>query len=183
MARARMLPKWFAYIHPVHKTPSHNILFIALICSLAPFVGREALNWVVDMASMGTAFGYFFTCAGAYVVLTKGLMPKSQDDISPIVAAAGAIISVIIVLLMCIPGSPAFLNPQPWAALAAWVIMGIIFYAIGMKRFRHTTTGMARYLIISDKSQLTAAELEAIEDCSPVIDCEVDLLEETLSKK
>lgn len=183
MARARMLPKWFAYIHPVHKTPSHNILFIALICSLAPFVGREALNWVVDMASMGTAFGYFFTCAGAYVVLTKGLMPKSQDDISPIVAAAGAIISVIIVLLMCIPGSPAFLNPQPWAALAAWVIMGIIFYAIGMKRFRHTTTGMARYLIIGDKSQLTAAELEAVEDCSPVIDCEVDLLEETLSKK
>ena len=110
-------------------------------------------------------------------------MPKSQDDISPIVAAAGAIISVIIVLLMCIPGSPAFLNPQPWAALAAWVIMGIIFYAIGMKRFRHTTTGMARYLIIGDKSQLTAAELEAVEDCSPVIDCEVDLLEETLSKK
>lgn len=179
MARARMLPKWFAYIHPVHKTPSHNILFIALICSLAPFVGREALNWVVDMASMGTAFGYFFTCAGAYVVLTKGLMPKSQDDISPIVAAAGAIISVIIVLLMCIP----FLNPQPWAALADWVIMGIIFYAIGMKRFRHTTTGMARYLIIGDKSQLTAAELEAVEDCSPVIDCEVDLLEETLFKK
>ena len=49
-----------------------------------------------------------------------------------------------------------------------------------MKRFRHTTTGMARYLIIGDKSQLTAAELEAVEDCSPVIDCEVDLLEETL---
>lgn len=182
MARARMLPKWFSYIHPVHKTPSHNILFMAVVCSFAPLVGREALNWVVDMASMGTAFGYFFTCAGAYVVLTKGLMPKSSDDISPIVAAAGALIAVIIVLLMCVPGSPAFLNPQPWAALAVWIIMGAIFYGVGMQRFRHTTPAMARFLIIGDKSQLSPAELEAVDDCNPVIDCEVDLLEDELTK-
>jgi len=183
MSRARMLPKWFAYIHPVHKTPSHNIIFMAIVCSVAPFVGREALNWVVDMASMGTAFGYFFTAAGAYMVLTKGLMPKSEDDISPVVAASGALIAVIIVLLMCVPGSPAFLSVPCWSALFVWVAMGAIFYAVGMKRFRHTTAGMARYLIIGDKSGLTPAELAAVEECSPIIDCEVDMLEHEMFEK
>ncbi len=75
MARARMLPKWFAHIHPYTKRRL-DILFIALICSLAPFVGREALNWVADMASMGTAFGYFFTCAGALCSADKRAYAK-----------------------------------------------------------------------------------------------------------
>ena len=58
--------------------------------------------------------------------------------------------------------------------------MGIVFYAVAMKRFRETSPGMVGYLILGDKSHLTAAELEAVEDCSPIIDCEVDLVEHEL---
>lgn len=177
MARSRMLPKWFAYIDPVHKTPSHNILFMAIICSLAPFVGREALNWVVDMASVGTAFGYFFTAAGAYIVITKGLMPKSSDDISPFMAALGAVFAFIILLLMIVPGSPAFLAPQPWAALVVWAVMGVIFYFVALGRFKESSAGVIRYLILGDQSLLTPHEKELMVDCAPTIDCESDLEE------
>lgn len=183
MARARMLPKFFAYIHPVHKTPSKGILFVMGICTIAPFFGREVLNWVVDMAAVGTAFGYFFTCAGAFMVLTKGLKPKSSDDISPVIAAAGALVSLGILALMVIPGMPAFLSVQCWGALAVWVIMGAAFYIIAMGRFKETSHGMVGYLILGDKSGLSPAELEAVEDCSPVVDCEVDLVEHDLHMK
>ena len=182
MARARMMPKFFAYIHPVHKTPSKGIIFVMCICSIAPFFGREVLNWVVDMAAVGTGVGYFFTCAGAYMVLTKGLRPKSDDDISPVMAAAGAIVSLAIIALQVIPGMPAFLSKPCWCALAVWIIMGAIFYFVAMKRFRATSHGMVGYLILGDKSGLTKEELEAIEDCTPVTDCEVDLVEEEVMK-
>lgn len=175
MARARILPKWFAHIDPVHKTPTHNILFMAVVCSIAPFVGRNALNWVVDMASIGTAFGYFFTCAGAYIVLSKGLMPKSNDDISPISALAGAAFSLIIVLLMAVPGSPAFLATPCWIALCVWVVLGVIFYFVSAERYRETSDGIIRFLILGDKSQLTPSELAAVSDCAPTVDCEIDL--------
>jgi amino acid transporter len=183
MARARMMPKFFAYIHPVHKTPSKGIIFVMCICSIAPFFGREVLNWVVDMAAVGTGVGYFFTCAGAYMVLTKNLMPKSDDDISPIMAAAGALVSLGVIVLQVVPGMPAFLSGPCWAALAVWVAMGAVFYVVAMKRFSHTSIGMVRYLILGDKSQLTPAELEAVADCSTVIDCEIDVLEEEIYEK
>ncbi len=175
MARARMLPKFFAYIHPVNKTPSKGILFVMAICTIAPFFGREVLNWVVDMAAVGTAIGYFFTCAGAYMVLTKGLKPKSEEDISPVVAAAGALISLGILCLMLIPGMPAFLSVPCWCALGVWVAMGAVFYFTSMSRFRSTSVGMINYLITGDKSKLSKAEMEAVEDCTPVTDCEADL--------
>lgn len=175
MARARMLPKFFAYIHPVHKTPSKGILFVAVVCSFAPFFGREVLNWVVDMAAVGTGVGYFFTCAGAYVVVTKGLAPKSSDDISPVMALAGAIVSLGVIALQVVPGMPAFLSLPCWGALGVWVAMGVVFYFTSMSRFRATSKGMVNYLITGDKSQLTKAEMEAVEDCTPVTDCEVDL--------
>lgn len=180
MARARMLPKFFAYIHPVHQTPSKGILFVMCVCSLAPFFGREVLNWVVDMAAVGTGVGYFFTCAGAYMVLTKGLKPKSSDDISPVMALAGAAISLGIIALMVVPGMPAFLSVPCWAALGVWVALGVVFYFTAMGRFRQTSHGMVNYLITGDKSKLTKAELDAVEDCTPVTDCEVDLVEQEI---
>ena len=175
MARARMLPKMFVELHPVYGTPTKGLIFVMIIDTFVPFIGREVLNWFVDMAAVGTGVGYFFTCAGAYMVLTKGLAPKSSDDISPVVALAGAAISLGIIALMVVPGMPAFLSIYCWGALAAWVAMGVIFYFTSMGRFKATSAGMVNYLITGDKSKLTPAEMEAVEDCTPVTDCEVDL--------
>ena len=174
MARAKMLPKWFAYIHPTYKTPSHAIIFVMVIAVLVPFIGREVLNWFVDMAAVGTGFGYFFTCAGAYIVLTKGLAPKSSEDISPVVALAGAAISAGVVALQVIPGMPAFLSVPCWIAMAIWVAMGVIFYFAAAGDFRKLSVGMVNYLITGDKSKLTKAELAAVEDCTPRTVCDAE---------
>ena len=174
MARAKMLPKWFAYIHPVYKTPSNAIKFVMVIAVLVPFIGREVLNWFVDMAAVGTGFGYFFTCAGAYIVLTKGLAPRSAEDISPVVALAGAAISAGVVALQVVPGMPAFLSVPCWIAMAVWVGMGVIFYFAAAGDFRKLSVGMVNYLITGDKSKLTKAELVAVEDCTPTTVCDAE---------
>ncbi len=116
------------------------------------------------------------------MVLTKGLRPKSDDDISPVMAAAGAIISLAIIALQVVPGMPAFLSKPLLVRSGRLIVMGAIFYFVAMKRFRATSHGMVGYLILGDKSGLTKAELEAIEDCTPVTDCEVDLVEEEIMK-
>ena len=162
MARARIMPNWFSYIHPKYKTPSHNILFVMLICSIAPFFGREILNWVVDMAAVGTGIGYFFTCAGAFVIVTKQLAPQKDNDISPFAAGLGAVISLTIIALMVVPGMPAFLSMPCWYALGIWVFIGILCYIVGRRRFRETAPAMARYLILGDTSQLTTEEWKEI---------------------
>ena len=69
MARAKLLPGAFARIHPVHGTPHVAIAFVAATSLLAPWFGRQALLWVVDMSALGTAFGYGYTCLAAYILL------------------------------------------------------------------------------------------------------------------
>lgn len=81
-----------------------------IICCICPFFGREVIGWVVDMCSVGTAFGYFFTCAGAYILLKKYGDDTDTNKIHPAVAMGGCVISVVILLLdrarfSCIHGS------------------------------------------------------------------------------
>lgn len=127
-ARAKMLPSSFEKIHPKHKTPSVCIIFVTIVCCICPFFGREVIGWVVDMCSVGTAFGYFFTCVGAFILIKKYGDSDDTNKIHPSVAIGGCAISVAILLLLVVPGSPAFMAPQSFIALVAWVLLGIIFY-------------------------------------------------------
>ncbi len=150
MARAKMLPSMFEKVHSKYKTPSVCVIFTMLLCCICPFFGREVIGWVVDMCSVGTAFGYFFTCAGAYILLKKYGDPNDTNRIRPSTALCGCIISVAILLLLVIPGSPAFMAPQSFAALAAWVLMGVVFYFYAKRDFSTIAKREMDYLILGN---------------------------------
>lgn len=150
MARAKMLPAAFAKIHPKHKTPSVCIIFVMIVCCICPFFGREVIGWVVDMCSVGTAFGYFFTCSGAYILLKKYGDENDTNRIHPVVALGGCVISVAILLLLIVPGSPAFMAPQSFVALVAWIVLGVIFYFCSRKKFMVVTKREMDYLILGN---------------------------------
>ena len=99
---------------------------------------------------MGTAFGYFFTCAGAYILLKKYGDPNDTNRIRPSTALCGCLISVAILLLLVIPGSPAFMAPQSFAALAAWVLMGVVFYFYAKRDFSTIAKREMDYLILGN---------------------------------
>ena len=69
--------------------------------------------------------------------LTTEEMKEDATDtnrIHPAVALGGCIISVMILLLLIVPGSPAFMAPQSFAALIVWVLMGVTFYFVSKKK-------------------------------------------------
>lgn len=81
----------------------------------------------------------FFTCAGAYILLKKYGDDTDTNKIHPAVAMGGCVISVVILLLLIVPGSPAFMAPQSFAALIVWVLMGVTFYFVSKKNFAKVT--------------------------------------------
>ena len=150
MARAKMLPSVFGKIHEKHKTPSCCVVFVTVICCICPFFGREVIGWVVDMCSVGTAFGYFFTCAGAWILLKKYGDPSDSNRIHPVTAMAGSCISVAILLLLIVPGSPAFMAPQSFVALVVWILLGGIFYLCSRHNFMKITKREMDYFILGN---------------------------------
>ena len=59
-------------------------------------------------------------------------------------------ISVVILLLLIVPGSPAFMAPQSFAALIVWVLMGVTFYFVSKKNFAKVTKREMDYLILGN---------------------------------
>lgn len=150
MARAKMLPPAFGKVHPKYQTPSVCVIFTMVVCCICPFFGREVIGWVVDMCSVGTAFGYFFTCAGAYILLKKFGDPTDANKIHPVVALSGCVISVAVLLLLIVPGSPAFMAVPSFVALFVWILLGLIFYLYSKRGFMKVTKREMDYLILGN---------------------------------
>ncbi|NJB69144.1 amino acid transporter [Desulfobaculum xiamenense] len=127
MARGRILPAWFGDIHPKYRTPYKAILFTVAIVLLTPFAGRSVVVWIVDMSSVGTGIGYLFTCLAARRVLlgSEDVTNKANRLFCCIV---GALTAIMCIVLLLIPGSPAYISVASRWCLVAWVVMGFFFY-------------------------------------------------------
>jgi amino acid transporter len=132
MGRAKLLPGWFGDIHPEHGTPHRAIFFAGVVSLLAPWFGRQALLWVVDMSALGTAFGYGYTCFAAWVLAGRTVAGRGARAL----ALAGTLASVGFVVLLTVPGMPAFMSVPSWIALAGWAGLGAIFFAARAAEFR-----------------------------------------------
>src|SRR5699024_11649812 len=68
MSRAKILPEVFSKLHSKYKTPYVSVIFTVVLSMFAPWFGREALLWVVDMSSIGVTIAYLYTCYTAYTL-------------------------------------------------------------------------------------------------------------------
>lgn len=146
LARANALPHWFSVLHPSYKTPHNSILFIMFISLLAPWFGRQVLLWIVDMASIGAAIGYFYTSSSTFLLLYK---EKSKLKLKW-VSLIGSLLSLGFVFLLVTPGLPTYLVVQSRIALLVWVLLGILFYSISLKKYSTTSVEDLNRLIINE---------------------------------
>ena len=65
MGRAGIMPTAFSKLHSKYKTPYVAIIFLVAVTLIAPWLGRTALTWIVDMSSTGVSIAYFITCLSA----------------------------------------------------------------------------------------------------------------------
>ncbi len=131
MARDNVIPQIFGKVHANFGTPSVAILFVMVISIIAPFFGRTALGWIVDMSSLGAAIGYGYTSLAA-------LRHALREHHAPIVVSGviGTILSCvfIVLLLVPIPGLNSSLGLEPYICLVLWIILGIVFYQVAKRK-------------------------------------------------
>src|SRR5690625_1884228 len=141
MSRAKILPRAFGELHPKYNTPHIAIIFTLVISAAAPWFGREALVWVVDMSSIGVSIAYLYTCITAFYLFKwsdSDITDPSRQEVSPLkkfISLVGILASFTFIGLLLIPGSPAFLGIESRIALVIWVIIGIIFYLFKRKEY------------------------------------------------
>ena len=97
-----------------------SILFIAAVSLIGPWIGREVIILIVDMASVLAALAYI------YVGLIG--IKKSRTGFEKVICI------VTCIGLLLIPGSPAQLTAGSMIFLIAWAFLGVLFYRFGTRR-------------------------------------------------
>lgn len=161
MSRAKIIPKMFSKLHPKYETPHVSIIFIIILSLFAPWFGREALMWVVDMSSIGVTIAYFYTCFTAFTLFKwsdhKGLDTEKYTvaPMKKLLSGLGALAGIIFLGLLLIPGSPAALGKESLIALIAWVALGGIFYLTKRQEFNRIPQQKLMYLILGKEKIVT----------------------------
>lgn len=138
-----MIPSGFQKIHSRFSTPHLGIIFVMIVCLIAPWFGRNALNWIVDMASIGFTFAFMYTCACAYKMFqwssarAEEYVEGSASTVRKLLAATGVAVALIFTVLLLAPGSPAQLTMPSFIAMGTWLLIGAVFF---ISRYRHSRT-------------------------------------------
>lgn len=176
MGRARILPDVFAKLHPRYGTPYAGIIFTCAATLIAPWFGRQALLWVVDMSAVGVTIAYFYTCFAAFKLFRWSADDSSEGSalegvVSPVkklLSLLGAISGLSFLGLLLIPGAPGFLSPPSWIALFIWVALGVIFYLSRSGEYRRIPKPELDYLVFGEKPEEVAAKIEEKQESGTV---------------
>ena len=124
LSRDGMLPEWFGRLNP-HGVPFNAILFCALVSLPAPFVGRNALGWTVDMSSIGGAISFGYTSLAA---LHFARIERRKDII--IFGTIGLIFSILFAFFLLVPvrGLDCSLEFPSYILLLVWTVAGILLF-------------------------------------------------------
>lgn len=136
LAKADMLPRVFAELHPRYNTPTNAILLIGAVSSIAPFFGRSAMVWLVDAGGLGIVLAYLFVAA-SFVILRY----REPDMERPFLVPGGKVVGIIAIglslalIALYLPGSPSALLPVEWVIFGVWMAGGAAMY--GWARVRY----------------------------------------------
>lgn len=102
-----------------------TILFIMVISISLSLLGRNTLNWFVDLTSFGAVVGFGYTSAAAYK------LAKAENRKRVVFSGfAGAAVSVVLVIVQIVPRLSALeaMGSEAFLLLALWCLLGFIFY-------------------------------------------------------
>lgn len=131
MSRENALPMWFGELHPRYKTPYKAIFFVLIVSLFAPFFGRTALLWIVDMSSIGAAIGYAYTSAA-----TAKFAWREKHRVFFFNGILGTLLGLFfaVLLLVPIPTLQCSLSKESYICLTIWIVLGLIFYLSAQRK-------------------------------------------------
>ncbi len=149
--RGGLLPHWFAELHPVHHTPRNAIVFVGSLAMLGPLVGKAALSPIVNSFSL--VFGGVILITALSALRLRRIAPRLERPyrIRCFTMWIAVCVSVALVGLMTIPGSPGQVGSMEFATVAIWMAVGVIFYSY--RRRQNDMTADEQMYMIFGKSQ------------------------------
>ena len=109
----------------VFSKTSFSILFIMIVSILMSLLGRNTLNWFVDLTSFGAIVAYGYTAAAARK------MARAEDDRTiEVVGLIGTGIAILFVIVQLVPRLAAMeaMGSEAFLLLSVWCLVGFLFY-------------------------------------------------------
>ena len=140
LARDDLLPAWFCKLNKFGN-PQNAILFVMGISLIIPFLGRTAINWIIDVNTIGATIDYTYTS-----VITFITARRLENLRAKITGGIGCIVSIMFFLYFLVPSFWIVdaMSTESYLILIGWSILGFGFfrYIFGrdtQKRFGKST--------------------------------------------
>jgi APA family basic amino acid/polyamine antiporter len=131
MSRDGLLPKWFAKIHPVYRTPHVTTILTGVF--VAFFSAIANIDVIIELTNIGTLFAFVLVCIGI-LILRKREPNRPRKFRVPFVPWTPLLGIGMCVFLM------AGLPLATWLRFVAWLLAGlVIYFAYGARRSRLST--------------------------------------------
>ena len=118
MAEDRILSEKFS-------ETTFSIVFIMVLSIFLSLLGRNTLNWFVDLTSFGAIVGFGYASAAAYKIAKM-----EGNRWIQVTGVIGTGISVLFVIVQLVPRLSALeaMGSQAFLLLSLWCLMGFVFY-------------------------------------------------------
>ncbi|MDH6365352.1 APA family basic amino acid/polyamine antiporter [Enterococcus sp. PF1-24] len=126
-----LIPKSFTKLHSKYKTPTTAIFFVSLIAAVVLFFGQSLFVPLVNVAAV--AYIVLWGSTLFSVIRLRSKYPKLNRPVKmpggkPMMIY-GSLVSIVLLFLMLVPGSPAALNwPSEYILLVVLLLLGITLY-------------------------------------------------------
>ena len=153
MSRAQMFPEKLGTLHPKYGTPTTALYVIMALCLISPWFGRASLLWIVEMASVGIAVTFFYTCACSYKLghsgVVFGMNAQLPSQKQACFGALGMAISLGFLALLFLPSSAGALSTPAHYALAVWALAGLAFYTYRKHTLSRPSDDYLRHMLFA----------------------------------
>ncbi len=123
MAGDKVIPPVLGKVDSKQHIPVNAIVSVAVISLIAPWFGREVLNWIVEMSSVGGALVYGYSSFITFIIAKQKKSKKYG-----LCGIAGTIFSVCFLVLLLFPGLSSSLSREALIALVIWNLLGILIW-------------------------------------------------------
>ena len=121
MAEEGILPEWFGRLNG-EASPRNALVFLMVISTGIPFLGRTAIGWIVDVNTVGATIAYAYTSAAAFHEAQK-----EKDRRIQLTGVTGLIMSVVFFLYF-MSWSAGAMSTESYLILASWSILGFVYF-------------------------------------------------------
>jgi APA family basic amino acid/polyamine antiporter len=133
MARDRLLPSWFAQVHPRYGTPYR--ITIATGVLVAVLAGLIPLGELAELVNIGTLFAFLLVSVGVIVLRrTRPDLPRAfRVPLMPALPILSAL--ACLWLMLNLPG-------DTWLRFLVWMALGfVVYFSYGRRRSRFNIPG------------------------------------------